>query len=60
MKLGDRVTVIANNEWHGRSGFIVDLTPKGDLIIALEVKAVTWNATFKPHEVELAELVKDW
>lgn len=52
------MTVIANNEWRGYSGVIADLTPGGDLIIQLEVRAVTWKATFKPHDVEAEGRVK--
>ena len=59
MKPGDRVTVIAEtDEYCGRTGEVLEVNDKGDLVVDIEVPAppVHWRAVFKPHDVELVEL----
>ncbi len=59
MRRGDRVQVIEErNEYAGFHGELIDFTVAGDPIVAVEVKTVsTWNVAFKPHDLELEELV---
>jgi len=58
VRAGDRVIVIAEtDEYFGRSGEIVEINAKGDLVVDVEVPS-RWRAAFKPHDIELEEVVR--